>query len=60
MKLPRFLRREEPHETNCPRCGVPAPINALECTACGWDLRDAYHGPVAGMSDAPRHEAGRY
>jgi hypothetical protein len=48
--LPRFLRREEPPETKCPRCGVPAPAGGLECNACGWDLRDAYHDPLAGES----------
>jgi hypothetical protein len=56
MKLPRFLRHEEPPETHCPRCGVPAPANSVACTACGWDLRDAYHEPVAGESaQAERH-----
>jgi hypothetical protein len=45
--LPRFLRREEPQETRCPRCGVPAPAGSVECNACGWDMRDAYHDPVA-------------
>jgi hypothetical protein len=45
--LPRFLRREDPPETKCSRCGVPAPAGSLECNACGWDLRDAYHDPLA-------------
>jgi ribosomal protein L37E len=40
--LRRFLRHDEPQETKCPRCGVPAPAATVECTACGWDLRDAY------------------
>ena len=44
--LRRFLRREPPRETPCPRCGVPAPPDDTECTACGWDLRDAYHDPL--------------
>ena len=35
--LRRFLRKEEPSETKCPRCGVAAPTGSLECTACGWD-----------------------
>ena len=46
--LPRFMRREEPpQETDCPRCGERAPIAAIECAVCGWDLRDAYHEPAA-------------
>jgi hypothetical protein len=54
--LPRFLRREAPQETKCPRCGVPAPAGSLECNACGWDLRDAYHDPLARESaEAGRH-----
>jgi hypothetical protein len=48
MKLvPRFLRHVKPQETKCPRCGVPAPAGSLECNACGWDMRDAYHDPLA-------------
>ncbi len=45
--LPRFLRREEPEETRCPRCGVPAPAGSVECNACGWDMRDANQDPLA-------------
>jgi hypothetical protein len=25
---------------------VPAPAGHIECAACGWDLRDAYHDPL--------------
>ncbi len=46
-RLRDLLRRQPPQETPCPRCGVPAPPGDLECTACGWDLRDAYHDPLA-------------
>ena len=43
MRLPKLLKREHPpEETPCPRCGVPAPAAAVECTACGWDLRERY------------------
>jgi predicted RNA-binding Zn-ribbon protein involved in translation (DUF1610 family) len=43
------LRRREPvAESPCPRCGVLTPVDADECTACGWDLRESYHGPVGG------------
>ena len=48
--LDRLLRREPPHETPCPRCGVPTPLGAADCMACGWDLRESYRGPVG------RHE----
>jgi hypothetical protein len=51
--LQRLRRREPPNETPCPRCGVPAPVDAVECKACGWDLRESYHGP------AGRHETDR-
>lgn len=51
--LQRLLRREPPQETKCPRCGVPAPIGDLECTACGWDLRESYHDPVSGAHREP-------
>ena len=44
--LQRFLHREPEPEQPCPRCGVPAPPDASACNACGWDLREAYHGVV--------------
>jgi hypothetical protein len=44
--IQRLFHREPPPELPCPRCGVPAPPDATECTACGWDLRESYHGPV--------------
>jgi transposase len=44
--LQRLSRREPPHETTCSRCGVPAPEGSLECSACGWDLREIYHDPL--------------
>ena len=34
---------EEPEEQLCPKCQIPAPAAADTCTACGWDLREAYH-----------------
>jgi hypothetical protein len=47
MRLVRRLLHGEPdHEHPCPRCGVPAPVSATECTACGWDLREAYTDPL--------------
>jgi hypothetical protein len=50
--MDRLLRREPPQEAPCPRCGVPTPVDADDCKACGWDLRESYHGPVG------RHEPG--
>jgi hypothetical protein len=44
--LQRLLRKESPRETACSRCGVPAPEGSLECSACGWDLREIYHDPL--------------
>jgi hypothetical protein len=48
--IDKLLRRQPPAESPCPRCGVLTPVDADECTACGWDLRESYHGPVG------RHE----
>ena len=48
--MDKLLRRHPPAESPCPRCGVLTPVDADECTACGWDLRESYHGPVG------RHE----
>ncbi len=49
-----LFRRQQPQETPCPRCGVPAPPGHIECTACGWDLRDAYRDdPVAETAKDP-------
>jgi hypothetical protein len=46
--MSKLLRQEAPTETPCPRCGIPAPADATECTACGWDLRESYHGQTPG------------
>lgn len=50
--LRNLLRREPPEEMPCPRCATPAPPGDTECTACGWDLRDAYRDPVAAAAEA--------
>jgi hypothetical protein len=42
MRLFKRHREDEPAESPCPRCGVPVPVDALECAVCGWDPRDAY------------------
>jgi hypothetical protein len=52
--LRELLHREPPNETACPRCGVPAPVGDVLCTACGWDLRDAYHDPLSDSADDAR------
>ena len=44
----RFMHREEEPDVPCPRCGIPAPRGASDCSACGWDLREAYHGAFTG------------
>lgn len=51
--LQRFLHREPAQETPCPRCGVPAPAEAVECRACGWDLREAYHDATVDAGHEP-------
>ena len=43
--IERFRAKREVQEMPCPRCGTPAPDDAVECAACGWDLREAFHGP---------------
>jgi hypothetical protein len=54
--LSKLLRRESRAEAPCPRCGVLTPIDADDCTACGWDLRESYHGPV-GVHEMPASDA---
>jgi hypothetical protein len=44
--LQRLLRKEPQRETRCSRCNTPAPEGSLECSACGWDLREIYHDPL--------------
>ena len=49
MGLFKRLTGQQEHEAEeiaCPRCGVLVPINALNCTVCGWDPREKYEGPV--------------
>jgi transposase len=41
--MQRLFRREPPPETSCPRCATPVPGGAVECSACGWDMRESYH-----------------
>jgi hypothetical protein len=49
--LQRFRRKEPPSETSCSRCGTLAPEGILECSACGWDLREVYHDPLASPAE---------
>lgn len=53
--LQRLLGKEPPRETKCSRCGVPAPEGSLECSACGWDLRESYHDPLAEPAETGGH-----
>lgn len=53
--LQRLLHKEPEHETACSRCGVPAPAGSLECSACGWDLREVYHEPGAESAASAGH-----
>lgn len=50
--LKRLWQKEPRRETKCSRCGVPAPAGSLECSACGWDLREIYHDPLAEPAEA--------
>ena len=45
-----FRRKREAVEKPCPRCSEPVASEAIECTACGLDLRELYVPAVA----APR------
>jgi hypothetical protein len=44
--MQRLFHREPPPETSCPRCATPVVAGSLECSACGWDLRESYHDPL--------------
>jgi hypothetical protein len=50
--LQRLLRKEPAHETTCSRCGMPAPEGSVECSGCGWDLREIYHDPLVEPADS--------
>ena len=66
--LSKLFRRQPVAESPCPRCGVLTPVDADDCTACGWDLRESYHGPVGAhvmagpdtrSGDSDRRRSGR-
>jgi hypothetical protein len=52
----RLFHREAPPEASCPHCGVPMPEGSVECTACGWDLRDAADRPEPSAAAVPRSD----
>jgi hypothetical protein len=54
MRLFKRHRDEETTKAPCPRCGVPVPVEAVECAACGWDTRDRYVPPVEPGSSGSR------
>ena len=35
--LSRFRGGDEPEQQTCPKCRMPAPIEAETCPECGWD-----------------------
>jgi hypothetical protein len=36
-----FKRKsQEPRQVPCPNCSELVPADAVECTACGWDMRE--------------------
>ena len=42
--ITRLLRPRERRTLDdvlCPRCGAQAPGEAIDCPACGWDLRES-------------------
>ena len=54
MRLPKLFTKDEPREeTACPRCGTPAPAGAVDCAACGWDMRETYSAAGAQPPGAP-------
>jgi hypothetical protein len=42
MRLFKRHHDDEPKEVPCPRCGVPVPVEAVECAVCGWDPHETY------------------
>lgn len=52
MRLFKRHRDDEPAESPCPRCGVPVPIETVECAVCGWDPREAYVGAETTPSES--------
>ena len=44
----RLTGRESEEDQPCPRCGIPAPAASAECSACGWDMRESFHGQYVG------------
>ena len=45
MRLFKRHGEHQPQETACPKCGVSVPLNASECSVCGWDPRETYVPP---------------
>jgi hypothetical protein len=53
MGLFKRHRDEETTEAPCPRCGVPVPVDAIECAVCGWDTRERYESANPASSGSP-------
>jgi uncharacterized paraquat-inducible protein A len=55
-----FKRKaKEPELRPCPRCHQMMPQEALDCPACGLDLREAYH-PTAEAESAAELSSDRF
>jgi uncharacterized paraquat-inducible protein A len=53
-----FKRNKDEELSSCPRCSqLISDDHAVVCPMCGWDLADAYQGPLRGAA-AQRREAG--
>lgn len=56
--MDKVLGRDEAvTEAPCPRCGIPAPSDANECSACGWDLRETFSGEAGSYVNEPSDAA---
>jgi hypothetical protein len=54
-----FKRKEKAAPEPCPRCGqLVLEEKGSTCPMCGWDVHDAYQGPVTAGEGEPQ-PAGR-
>ena len=52
----RLFKHKQPEGSPCPRCSqLVSEADGLTCPLCGWDLREAYQGPVTGDATPPAH-----
>jgi hypothetical protein len=44
----RLFKRQKSDGATCPRCSQIVSVSDGDvCPMCGWDVREAYQGPVA-------------